>query len=248
MTVNTTNSNSTPSTSSGQNWLQRHERLIIVLCVLAVSAYCFNKYLDISIKNSDSKVQAATSAVTQAQADANAEKKETQAEVQKYQDLVQQLENQNKVLLSTIQNDRILLESQQKKDQDMSLVQLATRWNQLIDSAGVQAELDSMTISSEAAHTTVSQLESVPVLQEEVTKGSQLLENKENELSEANKVNLDLTNQNKSDILLLASKDKQCAAEKSAISANAARSKRNWFLRGLASGAAIVGYIALHFA
>ena len=247
-TTETGSTGTTRTTSIAQSWLKQHESIIIVLAVLITFIFCFNKYIDYNANKKEEANTVATVAAAQAKAAADSAKEESESEIKKYQDMVTELEKQNNLLLSTIENDNILLAKQQQRDADLSLPDLSTRWNQLTNIPdGATVVNDRVSVTSNAAHETVNQLESVPVLKEEVNKGSQILENKENELSEANKVNLDLTQQNKSDILLLAQKDKECNTEVSAIKATATKSKRNWLVRGLVIGASVTSYLFLRF-
>jgi hypothetical protein len=248
------------SISTDLTWLQKHERLIIVFMILLAGVFCFNKYLSFDSVRKDAAVVAATQAASvaaqaeaTAQKQAQADKAAGDAEVQKYQELIIELQNQNKVLISTIQNANIILAKQQAVDQTLPVPDLVSRWNALIKIGGVSSTATSVNVTPQAAHETVNELESVPVLEQEVADGTKIVENTNNELAEANKVNLDLTKEVKDDTIVLQAEKtqsqadlKKCTDQIAAVKADGRKSKRNWFLRGMAVGGTIVAYVIFH--
>lgn len=228
------------------NWIKEHERLIIIILVLSVLMFSFNKYINYESEKTKINQALISEEVKQlfdkVQADETANNQERKA----FEEKVLSLESQNKSLISQIENDNIVLRQRQTVDNSLSLKDLSLRWENLVGS-GITPNGSSVLVTSDAAHETVNQLESVPVMKDELTKDGQLIENKEQELEAENNFNLSLTKEIQDGKLLLDKKDKQCQADISALKAGDRKGKRNWFLRGVVVGGSIVTYIVLHY-
>jgi hypothetical protein len=231
---------------SDVSWIQKHERIIIVLFVLLTIAFCFNKYVNYDAAKKDAALSAATVQTQEALKQKEIAAQTVVDDSKKYQEMIATLETENKLLISTIQNDNIVLGERQKKDSTLPLDELSQRWEVLVG-PGISEIGQNVNVTPRAAHETVSQLESVPVLKAEVTKQGEIILNKDSLINEGNKVNLDLTKEIKSDTLLLESKEKECKTAVSAVKADDRKSKKNWFLRGVGVGAGVVLYITIHF-
>lgn len=232
--------------NSELTWLQKHERLIIFFFCLLTIGWLGNKYLDLSAAKKDAQLQAAVNQVTQVKQQYDQLTKQSSTDINKYQQMLDLLQKQNVSLIATIQSEGNALKVQQSKDEVLPITDLVSRWNDLIGSKGVTDSAESVSVTPEAAHITVSQLESVPVMKDQIEKGTIVVQNGEALLNQAQSVNNDLTKQLSSATLLQASKDKECADKVSAVKADARKSKGNWFLRGAVVGGTIVAYIALH--
>lgn len=231
---------------SDLSWLQKHERLILIFLTLLLFAFLGNKWMDVTAAKKEAQFEAVSNQVNldkQVVAELAAQ---SQADTKKYQEMVDQLQKQNIALLSTIQSDNIALKQRQVADQALPLPDLAKRWETLVNKEGIMATPTGVNVTPEVSQVTVSQLEEVPILHDQLNKGAQLVENDEALLNQSQAVNLDLTKELKSDTLLLVDKDKQCQAEIAALKASDRKSKRNWFLRGMVTSGIIVTYIALH--
>jgi Tfp pilus assembly protein PilE len=224
---------------AAKSWLQKHERLIIVVLVLGLLTFATQKTFDV-IANRD-KQQAAVAAQTLA-AQVQKDQQLSQAvaaSTAQYQALVTSLSQQNSQLINSVQARNSVLNTQQTTDKVLTQPQLATRWLTLISQqAGVLDNGQTIEVTHDAALDTVLQLEQVPVLTANLNDGKVVLQNTQDELASANQViviqkadidglNQQLTDQKKADTIEIES-----------VKAQARKSKLKWFGAGL-----VVGFI-----
>jgi len=222
------------------SWIKLHERLIIVALIIGASIFGFQKYADIRANDASAKVQAAQAQVT-AQKAADAQlAAQVQQTTQQYQALVSTLTAQNNQLAASVVARNTALTQQQTTDRTMPLPQLATRWaaDAGFDVSKLQATASSLTVEQDAVAATVEQLDSIPVLQANLTDTQSELTNTKTELSDANV----LVGQQKQEITGLTQQNadqvKADNAEIANVKAQARRSRLKWFGAGV-----VVGFI-----
>lgn len=227
-------------------WIQfvkSHERMVLGLGLLLVVLWIGNKYLNISADKADAKAVAAQQALdTIKQQNADFQKKVDEQE-QQYQVLVGQLTAQNRSLLATIASRNQAVQTQQKTDANLALPELAVRWKTLVPEADVQILNTGVSVSEPGARATVQQLELVPVLQANLGDEEKLVTNKDQQIAGLTGLTSGLTTQVDGLRSQIAAADTSCKADIAKIKADDRRSKRNWLLRGIAIGGAIVGYL-----
>ena len=221
-----------------QTWLQKHERLIIVVLVIGLSLFVVQKYFDLSAAIESHKAQEAT-AILQAQTSKTNNDLDTAKQLlSTYQAALVQSATENSKLADAIANRNLNLTTQQNNDKILPPSKLANRWEMLTgsDNGDIIATSDGFSVSSIAAITTVQRLEQVPVLEQNVSDEQDKEKNLQNSISKAN----DLISQGKITVnglqLQLQDQTKACDAQIGLVKAEARKSKMKWFFAGLVTG------------
>ena len=221
-----------------QTWLQKHERLIIVVLVIGLSLFVVQKYFDLSAAIESHKAQEAT-AVLQAQTDKTNNDLDTAKQLlSSYQAALIQSATENSKLADAIANRNLNLTTQQNNDKVLPPSKLADRWQMLTgsDNGDIIATSDGFSVSSIAAVTTVQRLEQVPVLEQNIADEQDKEKNLQTSISKAN----DLISQGKITVdglqLQLQDQTKACNAQIGLVKAEARKSKMKWFFAGLITG------------
>lgn len=226
---------------SAKTWLQKHERLIVIVLVLALLGWGTNKVFNL-IDNRDK--QAATLSAQTLAAQQQKDQALSQAvatSTQQYQVLIQTLTQQNTQLANAVSVRNSALTVQQSADKTLTPSALADRWT-LLTKAVSGSIIDNGTtiqVTPDTALTTVQQLEQVPVLTLNLEDQGTELTNTKNELASANQVigtqkqeiaglNTQVIDQKKADDAALTQ-----------AKADARKSKLKW-----AAGGFIAGFIA----
>lgn len=226
-------------------WLQKHERLIIVVLVLALGGWLGNKWMNQSAENAKSvlAVQQAASAAAASQADLAAKT---------YQAAIDAMSRQNVALAASQQARNTTLVKQQAATATVAPDVLITMWKGLIPGTmGGDIKLQDITrpdgvhaqqviVDDGPAVETVNQLEEVPVLKANLSDETALAQNTQTALNSCST----LVDSQKTEI---AEDKKTCDAKTASLKADARKSKRNWFITGLVTAATIVGFIAIHY-
>jgi multidrug efflux pump subunit AcrA (membrane-fusion protein) len=237
------------------SWLQRHERIVIAVFILATVLLIGNKWINYSAQNAH---DAATVAVQQLdeQKKANTQLAQQVAQQQlQYQQLTASVAQQNAEIMAAISARNADLNKQQTKDKTLALPDLAKRWQGL---AGLNDRdltwndtpclaCPAFGITEEGARQTVIQLEQIPVLQSNLKDTQQTAQNDQTQLTKANELIAGFNTQVSGLNAQLKAADFACRKEKDDLKDNERKSKRNWFISGLASGAAAVAYIVFHY-
>jgi hypothetical protein len=221
-----------------RTFLIDHERLILIVIVAVGLWFGYGKYAQIRLDHDNAVLQQAK-VVADAQAQANAQlatqvaadKAALQALTDKVTAQNQQLTNAN-VALATA------LSRQQKTDATLPVPDLVNRWAQLAPGtnfAGAIGSGNNVTVTPANALATVQQLEKVPTLTQELANTSQQKANDEALLATQSKNIFDLSGQVVGLNKQIVDNDKVCQDQIKVVKAEAAKSKRRWF---------VVGYIA----
>lgn len=230
------------------NWLQKHERVVIVALILIALLFGGNRYLNYAAaKDHDSAVVAVQQLDAQKKINDQlaAESDRTSKE---YLALVAQLQQQNDQLAKAVANRNTGLAKQQATDKTLPLPDLAKHWQALtgISDKDMSASSSGITVDDAAAIQTVVLLEEIPVLQDNLKDETTVANNNQSQLTAANKVISGLNAQVSGLNAQAKDSDVACKAQVADAKADARKSKRNWFLRGMAAGAAVAGYVAIH--
>lgn len=233
---------------AGLSWIQRHERILIVALVLGAGSWLGNHYLDNAAAAAKLKADATQQVLAQ-QVEKNAQlAQQSQAAAAQYQATLSAIAQQNAQLAAAMSNRTIVLQQQQAVDKTLPLPELGQRWSGLLGLAvgSLSANTGGITATPDAARATVAELEQVPVLQANLKDTQKQVQNGQEELSKANVLIGDQQAQVAGLNIEIKDQTKACDARVSSVKADAAKSKRNWFLRGAAVGGAVVGYALLH--
>lgn len=232
----------TSNVVKAESWLKVHETLVIVFMVLLVTFFALDKGMDVmaSWEQHRASVAAAQVAVDKEKADAALE--QAKSLLNGYQVALSASEVENKRLQEGIESRDTLLAAQQKKDAELPPSQLADRWQGLVNDAGIQPNTSGFDVSNTAALATVSKLEQVPVLQQNLKDEQAKSANLQGNVDKAN----ELISQGKIAVnglqLQLKDQDKSCKAEVAAVKAKA----RKGYLKAFGIGF-VTGYVAGHF-
>jgi predicted negative regulator of RcsB-dependent stress response len=225
----------TAGAKRAESWLKQHERILIVFMVLAVGGFLGNRYLNNSAAADRARAEAAVAAATQARTDAA-------TAAQQYQATIDALQKQNASLATAVASRQAVLVQKQQEIQAAPIPLVAAEWQRLIGGAtgDIVSSTVGVSVTDDAARKTVIQLEAVPVLQANLADETKIAQNTQTELNSCNNLVGKLNTQ-------IGADDKACKAEIASIKADARKSKRNWFVTGMAAGAGAIAYLALHF-
>jgi len=223
-----------------RTWLLDHERLIIVIVAAVVLWWGYGKYAQIRIDHDNALLKQATVvAQQQAAQDAalaqqvNADKLQLQALTDKLTAQNQQLTNAN-VALATA------LSKQQHTDATLPPTELAQRWAQItpaMPAGGVTVSANNtLQVTQAGAVATVQQLEKEPVLEQELANETTQKNNDDTLLASSNKNITDLSLQVVGLNKQIVDNQAVCTDQIKLVKAEAAKSKRRWFIIGWVSG------------
>jgi hypothetical protein len=228
--------------SSLSAYVKLHERLIGLVLAAAVIWGVSGKIESVVAKHDKSQE-------TQAQIVASAQQSKdaalaTQAaqQAEQYKELSDKVAAQNAALEQANITLATALAKQQHTDDTMPLPELAQEWTKLVPGMapnGITFALDpngQITLTDDAAHKTVDQLEQVPVLTQQLANSQAEAKNDLSLLTASNgqvtTLNQEVTGLN----LQLVDNQKVCTVQIAVVKANAAKSKRRWFLMGIVAG------------
>jgi hypothetical protein len=224
--------------TAAQTWLQKHERIIIVLIVCALGAWGIQRYYDGAALAAATKATVAEAHATTADATA-AKDAATQAQVnQQYQVMVQTLTEQNKQLATALATRQAQVVVQQKTDTTLAPSALADRIATLSSAPPAEVTLDGANIAlgRNAAVAVAQTLELVPVLQDNLKDETTLADNRQKmidaDTAEQIAFGKEITDLNAARTADAAA----CKAEVSAAKAQGRKSGVKWFKRGFIAG------------
>lgn len=217
-------------------FLKAHEKLIIVL-VLAVAVFLgVGKVQDIMAAH-DNSVLAQQKLITDAQVKQNAALAvQVQQDQANLQALQTKLENQNAQLVQANSTLAAALANRQRTDASLPLPELGQRWNQLVPNAAPLAVPNGLQVSQAGAIATVSALEQIPVLQQQLSNETTQKQNDDAVITQQTTNIGDLTKQVGGLNLQIVDQTKQCTDQIAVVKAQAAKSKRRWFIIGYVAG------------
>lgn len=239
------NQNVTQIASESKTWLQKHEKLVIVLLLIIAGYFAIDKGLGIASSYESHRAQQAA-AVTSAQAVKNATVlSDTQQLLNSYQQQLATFAAANQKLTSAIATRDQQLVTQQKTDTQLQPSELALRWAALVRDSGVQATATGYTVTPSAALATVQQVEELPVLTQDVADEKAKEINLQSDLDTANAVIGDGKEAVRGLQISLTDQYKQCKIEIADEKAKARKGKFKSF--GLGYGLGFVSGVALRF-
>lgn len=223
---------------SDLTWLQRHERLIICTLVLVAVVLLGQHWLNNSAAN-DKQVANTAAAQLADQKTANTQiAQQVQALATEYQAVVDTVSRQNAALASAVASRNSGLVAQQSQDKTLPLDGVAARWRTLasLDTTDVQPTASGIAVTDNGARQTVSQLEQVPVLVQNLHDEQEVSDNRQSQLVSANDVIGGLNTQVSGLQATVKAQDVACKTEIASVKADARKSKWRWFKGGFISG------------
>lgn len=171
-----------------ESWIKffkAHERILATVIILAVIAFLGNKYLDYSAQKADTRLQAANQTLAvQKEANEKLAAQNQQAQAQ-YQILLGQINAQNARLSAEMIQLSQTLAARQKQDQALPLPDLALRWQALLTlpANSITSTENGLQVSPDASRATVSSLESLPVIKQQLSDETQIASDKDKQIA-----------------------------------------------------------------
>lgn len=226
-------------------WFKAHEAILASVLILGTVLFLGNKYLDRASSEADARNQAAQQTLA-AQKEANDKLAiQNQQAAAQYQVVLGQINAQNQRLTAEMLSLSQSLVARQKQDAGLTTTELAARHESLIGISGVNYTENGYLLSSPAELQTVQQLESLPVARQQLVDETTLANNKDKQITSINTVVTGLNEQINGLNLQVVDADKACTTKIDAVKKDARKSKRNWFVGGLLTGAGIVAKLLL---
>lgn len=234
--LNNTLNDTKTLTNKAESWLKAHERLVIVFMLLIVAFFVLDKSLGIVASWEQHRANAAQQQLANDKAKNDIDLAIAKQKLADYQETISQNEKINAQLEQGIIARDALLTAQQKKDATLPPTELGQRWQALVGDSGIQANASGFTVLDTAAHATVSKLEQVPVLQQNLDDEKQKNANLQTDVDKAN----DLIDKGKIVVsglqLQLTDQNKACSTQIAAVKAEARKGKLKWFGIGFVTG------------
>lgn len=227
------------------SWLQRHERIVLVVLVLSAMLWAGQKYLNVKAAHDAAAANVAIRQLDDQKATNAQVALQIQQQATQYQALVTELAQENATLASAMSHRTVVLNQQQTADKTLPLPDLGNRWAGLagVKPADISANPAGITVSDTGARQTVATLEQVPVLTADLKDETTVAANREAELNQANDLVTGLTTQVSGLNVTVAEEEKTCKVEIQAEKSAANKSKSKWFRVGFVSGN-ITGFVA----
>jgi len=219
-----------------------HEKLLLIVLFFGVAGFLGNKYLNASYDAAVAREKSAEQTL-QVQKEANDKlAAQNQQAAAQYQVLLGQVTADNKKLTAEMFQLSQTLAARQKQDAALPLPELASRWEVLIGTSGISSTENGLQASPDAARATVSNLESLPVIRQQLADETTLASDKDKQIASLGRVvngqNTEIAGLN----IQLTDASKACQAEV----AVARKSKWRWFKFGVVTGF-IGGLAAGHY-
>lgn len=230
------------------NFIKLHERLIIIVLVLAVLGFLTHEYLTHAAAVDDKKAQQADQVLQQQKTvnDQLAVQVKSQEDV--LTQLVAQVSQENAQLIAAIQTRTQTTIVQQAKDKTLPIPDLVTRWNGLaaLPASDITNTTAGLIITEDGARQTVSQLELVPTLQQNLSDSQTIISNKDDQITAQNNLTSGLQSQVVGLNTQITDADKACKAQITAVKAKARNGKWKAFGIGVGVGAAAIVALVIH--
>lgn len=219
-------------------WIQKHERILIVLLVLLAGAWGYNRYVNYAAGKDHTTASVAAQQL-QDQKDFNKQNNtNSQQAATVYQQTITALTQQNAQLAAAISARNKTLTDQQGKNNTAPLQDVAKRWSMLtgIADTDITASASGVTVTDAGARVTVNTLENVPVLQANLKDTQTSCRNTQTELDKANNVIGTLNTQVTGLNTQILEQDNTCKKQLAQAASDARKGKLKWFKAGVVTG------------
>lgn len=229
------------------DFLQAHERLILILAGLAVFTLLGYKWVghladvDNAREKQAQQVLDGQKAINEQQAAVVKQLEDTQVQI------INQLNAQNQTLMAGIQARGQVTIVQQQKDKTLPLPDLSKRWESLagLEPTDLTTTDAGVNVSDAGARLTVQKLEIIPELQGTIADGKQILDNKDKQIESDQNLITGMKDQVSGLNLQITAKDKQCDAQVTAVKATARKGKWKAFFTGIGVGVGVAAGVAI---
>jgi flagellar biogenesis protein FliO len=220
------------------SWLQRHERMIIVILVLLAGSWGLQHFLNNQAAAAEARATIAEKAL-EAQKAVTAQNALQTAQVEsQYLAMVDALTKQNASLAASVAARQGVLQQTQTQNKALPLPELGKKMQVLanIGDTDITASTAGITLNQLGAVAVVNTLEQVPVLLADNKDLSTIANNKQAEVDSANGLITTLHTQVDGLNLQITTGDTACKAEIASVKASARKGKLAWFKIGFVTG------------
>lgn len=217
------------------NFLKLHERLILVIGLVAGAVWGLSVYFNHTAASDKLKADAATQVLQQQTAINKQQAQQTQQLIAQNQQILQTLAAQNQQLQQGILARNQQVVKQQSADAGLTPAQLASRL-QSLSGGNVTPNAGGYQVDQQSAVLATQKLDEVPVLQQNIADLTTMSANKDREIQSDDGV---IASQNTQLVGLgvqLVDQTKACSAEVASVKASARKGKLKWFGIGYVSG------------
>ncbi len=231
------NTGSVVTTTPIRTFLKDHEILLISILCFALTWVVVGKVQDAIAKHDNANLQAITVKSVNDLAAANAAAADAAQKEADFKALAEKMQAQDAVYQQQLLALTATLASQQKVDATLTPTDLVARFNTLVPDAKASVTPTGVALPESGAVATVQQLESVPVLESQlsITNG-QLTDANKLLVSEGASIAPLHTEIDRLNVIVNVDDPKKCAAEIKVEKDKAAKSKRHWFIIGYVAG------------
>ena len=234
MTTTTTPTGTTVATT--ESWLKQHERIVILSLILLFCGWGLSKYYDVEAARADAKNVAAQQLLAQAKENSAAQAQATALVTQQYAALVQSLSMQNANLAASITQRTASQKAQTAVDVAATPSELTARWTALVPTVQALPNGNLISTNVQGVRDTVVQLESVPVLTQNLKDETTVAQNYQAEVQKSNELITDLNTQVAGLKTLGIDQTNACKTQVADVKAQARKGKVKWFKIGFVTG------------
>jgi uncharacterized protein YlxW (UPF0749 family) len=225
--------------------LKAHEKIVIAVLLILCVLYGYNKYLNHSAQTAhDANIMAQANLKQQQAANAKLAEVVSQA-MQNLREVSTKVDTESKKIDADLATHRQTVVEQQRQDAIAPLPELAARWNALLNTTGAVAQGPSIVTDEPTSRATVQNLELIPLLNDEVSGANKKLDGEKEKNTACQQANAELQKSVDGLNKEIDATKTACAATVKEVKADARKSKRNWFVRGLIIGGTAVGFLAV---
>ena len=227
-----------PQPLSPLTWMQKHERLLIVLLVLLAGSWGLHGFLANQASKAETRATVAEQVLSAVKAQNAQQAAQEAALATQYALLVETLTKQNAALNQAVAARQTALVLVQAVDKALPLPALAKRMQTLagVQDADISADIKGISLTQNGAVSVASALESVPVLGADLADTKAVLSNTQSELTAANGVIVAQGTQITGLNAESKAADVACKAEVSAAKKRGRLQSFRWFVRGFFVG------------
>jgi uncharacterized protein YlxW (UPF0749 family) len=225
-------------------FIKCHEKIVIAVLLILSVLYGYNKYLNHAAQTAhDANIMAQANLKQQQESNAKLAEVVAQA-MQNYKEVSSKVDTESKKIDSALDTHKQTVVEQQKQDAIYPLPDLAARWNALLNTNGAVAQGPSIVTDEPTSRATVQNLELIPLLNDEVAGANKKLDGEKEKNTACQQANTSLQNNVEGLNKEIVDTKTACASAVKEVKADARKSKRNWFVRGLIIGGVIAGAAA----
>lgn len=217
-------------------FLKAHEKIVIAVLLILSVLYGYNKYLNHSAQTAHDANIMAQVELKQRQAENARQAELVVLAMQNMREVSSKVDTESKKIDAALATHRETVVEQQRQDTIAPLPELAARWNTLLNTNGAVAQGPSIVTDEPTSRATVQNLELIPLLNDEVAGANKKLDGEKEKNTACQQANTALQTRVDGLNKEVIDTNTACTSAVKEVKADARKSKRNWFVRGLVVG------------